>query len=69
MSWVAILEGVLKIVAWLIDRAKIKAEHKKNFLEWVKAASVDMKSEKLFEWGDKQLDYLKNTPWQETRNT
>lgn len=62
----ALLPVVLKIVEWFLDRAKVSAETKKLFFEFVKKAGSDMGSAKLMEYGDAQLKFLEENPWQES---
>lgn len=61
------LQLIFAVVTLLMDRAKVSNEIKKSFYEWVKLAGSDMKAARLIEWGDKQLLYLKENVWQETK--
>jgi len=64
----AALPVLLQIVGWFLDRAKVSAEAKQAFFEFVKKAGSDMGSTKLMEYGDKQIKWLKDNPWKEGVN-
>jgi hypothetical protein len=54
---------VFQIVSFVLKRIGASAETKKKFFEFVQDAANDSKSTKLAEWGEKQLEQLKNMPW------
>lgn len=67
----AALQLILLVASYLMDKAKVNAETKKKFFDFVKQAGTDTKSQRLLEWGDKQLNQLltpstPEKPWQET---
>jgi hypothetical protein len=59
----AALPIVLQIIGWFITRAQVSQEAKEVFFDFVKKAARDTGSVKLMEYGDKQLDWMKNNPW------
>ena len=63
--WTIIIQVALQILSWILDKAGASAEAKKQFFEFVKLAANDLSSVRLMEWGDKQLEEIKNTPWLE----
>ena len=65
--WGAILTVGLQIVGWLLDRAGASKESKENFFAWIKKVGSELGSVKLMQYGDKQLEWLKNNPWEETK--
>ncbi len=64
--WAVIFEVALKVVGFLIDKQKISKEAADNFFAFVKKAGDDMGSVKLKEYGDTQVEWLKNNPWPQT---
>lgn len=64
--WPIILEVAFKIVGYFIDKAKLSDEAKKNFFEWIKSVGNEIGSVKLLKFGDEQLKWLKEHPWQES---
>jgi len=62
-----ILPIIFKIAEFFLDRAKVKRETLERFFEFVKLAGNDMGSAKLMKYGDEQLKWLKENPWQESK--
>jgi hypothetical protein len=65
--WTEILLLVLKVVAWIIDLLNASEEAKKKFIEFVKQAAQDTNSAKLMKYHDRQLQWLKDNPWDEKK--
>jgi hypothetical protein len=59
----ALLPVALQILGWFIQRAKVSEEAKEAFFSFVKKAAKDIGSVKLMEYGDRQLEWLKQNPW------
>jgi len=64
--WATIITVGLQVLGWFLDRAKVSAEAKQKFFEFAKKAGEDMGSTKLMQYGDQQLQWLKENPWKET---
>lgn len=64
---IGLLPVAVKILAWFLDRSAASAEQKKAFFEWVKKAGQDFSSSKLLEYGDAQLKFLNEHPWEESK--
>lgn len=64
--WTVILTTILQVVGWLMRRAEVSDEIKKNFFEWIKKVGADTGSVKLMKDGDEGLEWLKDHPWEES---
>lgn len=62
-----ILPTILQIAGYLIDKSNLSKEQKQEFFNWVRQAGTDLGSVKLHKYGETQLQYLKNTPFTETK--
>lgn len=65
--WQTIITIVLQLISWYLDKKKVSKEVKEAFYEFVKKAGNDFGSTKLMQWGDYQLKFLKETPFEESR--
>jgi hypothetical protein len=71
MGWTSILSAVLQIglpiITFFFDKAKVSAEMRQRFLDWVKFAAADLGSTKLMAAGDRQIAWMKaQGAWKET---
>ena len=65
--WDIIITVVFKVVGYVLDQMKSSAELKAKWFEFVKLAGEDTGSTKLMQYGDAQLQWLKEHPFEETR--
>jgi hypothetical protein len=65
--WGTIITVGLQVLGWFIARSNASEETKKQYFEFVKRAGTDFSSTRLTEYGDKQLQWLKDNPWVETK--
>lgn len=66
MNWTLILTIGLQVVGWILNRATDNQATKEAFFEFVKKAGTDLGSVKLMQYGDEQLKWFKENPWQES---
>lgn len=59
----AIIPFVLQIAGWFITRSQVSEASKEVFFQFIKKAAQDIGSVKLMEYGDRQLEWMKNNPW------
>lgn len=64
--WEVILTVGLQLLGWFLNKSDADAKTKKAFFEFVRIAGSDFSSAKLMEYGDKQVKYLNENPWQES---
>lgn len=64
--WTAILTVGLQILSWVLNRSAASKETKDNFFAWVKASAEDLKSLKLMQWADEQIEWRKKNEWKES---
>ena len=62
-----IIAVVLQIVGFILNRIGASKQMKQDYFDFVKKASKDLGSVRLMQYGDKQLAYLKKTPWKESK--
>ena len=65
---VAVLPVFFQVIGWFLEKSKASEEAKRRFFEFVKLAGNDFGSVRLMEYGDKQIKWLKENPWKETKN-
>lgn len=61
-----LLPVLIQVIGWFVERSKLSKEMKEAFFDWVKLAGKDLGSQKLMEYGDAQVAWLKANPWKET---
>lgn len=64
--WTLAITVGLKVLDWIMDKAKVSAEAKKAFYEWVKVLGEEQKSASIMEWSRKQIEWRKENEWKET---
>lgn len=58
--WTAIITVGLQLLSWILERSALSAEAKKRFYEFVKQAGQEIRSVKLYESAEKQLQYFRS---------
>jgi len=63
----AIISVVFQLIGYFINKSKMSKEAKEKYFQFVLKAGGDMGSVKLRKYGKRHIEYLKKTPWKESR--